>query len=163
MGIKKLHKLLYYAQGHHLAAFGRPLFRESISAWDMGPVVGQLWRAEKDGVSVPETGALGEAELNTVGYVLSRYGNLTAKDLENLTHSEDPWQRADEIREPEGSVRIELEWMQEFFTGQADGEDEPQPDPADLARMLDGVEERRKQPAQPDSLDDVRAWLAARA
>src|SRR5690349_6342361 len=38
MGVKKLHKLLYYVQGHHLAAFGQPLFRESISAWDMGPI-----------------------------------------------------------------------------------------------------------------------------
>jgi uncharacterized phage-associated protein len=40
--VKKLHKLLYYCQGHHLATFGLPLFDESISAWDMGPVVGTL-------------------------------------------------------------------------------------------------------------------------
>ena len=37
VGVKKLHKLLYYCQGHHLATFGLPLFSESISAWDMGP------------------------------------------------------------------------------------------------------------------------------
>ncbi len=40
VGARKLHKLLYYAQGHHLAAFGQQLFVQSISAWDMGPVVG---------------------------------------------------------------------------------------------------------------------------
>jgi uncharacterized phage-associated protein len=30
---KKLHKLLYYCQGHHLAHFGKPLFSDTISAW----------------------------------------------------------------------------------------------------------------------------------
>jgi uncharacterized phage-associated protein len=35
--IKKLHKLLYYCQAHHLAAFDSPMFTESVSAWDMGP------------------------------------------------------------------------------------------------------------------------------
>src|SRR3712207_5542810 len=46
--VKKLHKLLYYCQGHHLAATGQPLFSESVSAWDMGPVVGQLWKSEQE-------------------------------------------------------------------------------------------------------------------
>ncbi|MCT9932484.1 DUF4065 domain-containing protein [Planotetraspora sp. A-T 1434] len=163
MGVKKLHKLLYYAQGHHLAAFGRPLFRESVSAWDMGPVVGQLWGAEKYGEPVEAQPGLGEAELNTIAYVVSRYGGLTAKDLENLTHSEDPWQRANVDREPGGKARIELEWMQEFFASQVDGEDEPQPDPADLARLVEGALQRRDQPRRADSMEDIRAWLAARA
>jgi uncharacterized phage-associated protein len=50
LGKVKLHKLLHYCQGHHLATFGRPLFSETISAWDMGPVVGILWREDGDGV-----------------------------------------------------------------------------------------------------------------
>lgn len=162
MGFKKLHKLLYYAQGHHLATFGHPLFKESISAWDMGPVVGQLWGDEKYGALIEEPPELTEAELNTIGYILSRYGGLTAKDLENLTHSEDPWQRADHNRPPGGKARIEPEWMREFFAAQVDDEDETQPAPADLARMLEGIEQRRNQPASPDSIQDIRAWLAAR-
>ena len=106
---KKLHKLLYYCQGHHLAAFGTPLFAETISAWDMGPVVGELWYAEDRGKSPPAAGRrLDEAELNTVGYVVSRYGGLTGRDLERLTHGERPWQRADGGRPPGGSVRIDL-------------------------------------------------------
>lgn len=28
--VKKLHKLLYYCQGHHLAQFDKPLFSEPI-------------------------------------------------------------------------------------------------------------------------------------
>ena len=51
IGVKKLHKLLYYCQGHHLGTFGRPLFPESISAWDMGPMAGTLWHAEKEAPS----------------------------------------------------------------------------------------------------------------
>ncbi|WP_425453428.1 Panacea domain-containing protein [Thermomonospora umbrina] len=45
----KLHKLLYFCQGHHVADLGEPLFGESISAWDHGPVVGTLWHQEKHG------------------------------------------------------------------------------------------------------------------
>ena len=38
-GDVKLHKLLYYAQGWHLARTGRPLFPEAVEAWTDGPVV----------------------------------------------------------------------------------------------------------------------------
>ncbi|MGH3913254.1 MAG: Panacea domain-containing protein [Pseudonocardiaceae bacterium] len=80
MPIKKLHKLLYYCQGHHLGVFDEPLFTEELEAWDMGPVVAELWRAEKYGGSTPPSQRLGEAELNTIGYTLSRYGNLSGSD-----------------------------------------------------------------------------------
>jgi uncharacterized phage-associated protein len=87
---KKLHKLLYYCQGHHLAHFDRPLFAGTISAWDMGPVVGQLWKAERAGAAAEPSMDLGEAELNTIGYVVSRYGALTGLDLEHLTPRRGP-------------------------------------------------------------------------
>jgi uncharacterized phage-associated protein len=61
LGVKKLHKLLYYCQGHHLAVFEEPLFRETISAWDMGPVVGTLWKQERLGQTPAAQAALGEA------------------------------------------------------------------------------------------------------
>jgi uncharacterized phage-associated protein len=61
--VKKLHKLLYYCQGHHLAAFDEPLFAETISAWDMGPVVGSLWSRENSGDRPPVNTALTEAQL----------------------------------------------------------------------------------------------------
>ena len=31
-GTKKLHKLMYYCQGHHLATFGEPLFAGVVAA-----------------------------------------------------------------------------------------------------------------------------------
>ncbi|KLL11543.1 MULTISPECIES: Panacea domain-containing protein [Protofrankia] len=163
LGTKKLHKLLYYCQGHHLATFDRPLFNETISAWDMGPVVGQLWREEKDGQPRPPGRAeLGEAELNTIGYVLSRYGALTGRDLEVLSHGELPWHAADLKRRPGASVSITLESMREYFAtaGAPDGtEDEPLLDSAAVAHWLSDAADRRQGPEHPDDLNELRARL----
>jgi uncharacterized phage-associated protein len=162
---KKLHKLLYYCQGHHLAAFDEPMFVETISAWDMGPVVGSLWHAEKTGEAPAQRVELNEAQLNTVGYVVSRYGALTGQDLENLTHSEPPWRTADSRRRPQESVRIESEWIKDYFrtAGSADeAEDEVLLDSVAVTRWLQGAESRRAEPATPDSPELVRARLQDR-
>lgn len=165
---KKLHKLLYYCQGHHLATFDEPLFDEPVSAWDMGPVVGTLWHQEKQRHQEkpdrpPEAaGDLDEAQLNTIGYVLSRYGALTGRDLENLTHSETPWQLADTGRRPGESARIERPWIRDYFRtqGAADGdEDEMTLDSAAVARWLRDAPARRAEPARPDSPEELRARL----
>lgn len=165
--VKKLHKLLYYCQGHHLAAMGEPLFGETISAWDMGPVVGELWHQEKHGAGQPAaTVELDEAQLNTIGYVLSRYGALTGLDLENLTHSETPWQLADRDRRPHESARIERDWMRDYFrtSGAADGgEDDVLLDSAAVTDWLKGAESRRAEPVRPDSPEELRARLSRRA
>jgi uncharacterized phage-associated protein len=157
---KKLHKLLYYAQGHHLATFGRPLFEETVSAWDMGPVVGALWYEEKKGGHRGDPTALNEAALNTVGYVVSRYGRLSGRDLENLSHAEDPWRSADRIRRPGESVRIEKEWMRQFFSAAAvDDEEEIVLDAQEVSEWLAGAGERLKRPARKDDLERLRSSL----
>ncbi len=166
LSVKKLHKLLYYCQGHHLATFGRPLFVETISAYDMGPVVGVLWRAEKDGAPPPPGEArMGEAELNTIGYVASKYRRLSATELEHLTHSETPWQRANATRRPGGRVRIENEWIEEYFRtcGAAGaGEEDLALDSAEVAKVFAGAEQRRHEPRVPDDLDKLRSMIAGR-
>ena len=48
---KKLHKLLYHCQGHHLAHFSEPLVAEAVMAWDMGPVVAHCGRPRRRDVS----------------------------------------------------------------------------------------------------------------
>lgn len=153
--MKKLHKLLYYCQGHHLATFGLPLFDESISAWDMGPVVGTLWYSEKVSTS-PGSPITDEAMLNTVGYVVSRYGNLTGGDLERLTHAEDPWRDANRNRPERGSVRMTNEDIQRFFRSSAAGPEDAGLDAVELAAWL-----RRASPDQPtrsvDTVESIRA------
>ncbi|MGH3827990.1 MAG: Panacea domain-containing protein [Pseudonocardiaceae bacterium] len=170
---KKLHKLLYYCQGHHLAAFDEPLFSETISAWDMGPVVGSLWYAEKRGDALRGHREMDEAQLNTVGYVLSRYGALTGQDLENLTHSEEPWRLANSGRRPGESIHIKPEWIKQYFrtSGRTDDEEHGVSlDSTSVTQWLRGAEKRRADPIRPDSreelvtrLDELHERLTARA
>jgi uncharacterized phage-associated protein len=162
VAVKKLHKLLYYCQGHHLATFNSPLFSESISAWDVGPVVGSLWKHEKDhgaeGRTVESGGSMDEGALNTVGYVVSRYGALTGSDLERLTHSEDPWLDADAERDMGGSVRIPVSALATFFRANAaDEEDQsPEPDLAEVRAWLRGATDDQT-PVTRDTFDGIRA------
>ena len=158
---KKLHKLLYYAQGHHLATFHQTLFVESVSADDMGPVVGQLWYAEKNDVPAAPPADLDEAQLNTVGYVISRYGGLSGRDLEILSHGERPWQRANQGREPGTSARIEPEWLEEYFL--EPDEDQLTLDPAEIAAWLSGADRRLSDDGHPDDISEIRARLRALA
>jgi uncharacterized phage-associated protein len=163
---KKLHKLLYYCQGHHLAAFGAPLFNETISAWDMGPVVGRLWKAEREGhllESSSSSARLDEAALNTIGYVVSRYGSLTGRDLENLTHAELPWQRADQRRQPGESARIEQQWLAEYFRSAGEDDDGMPLDGPSVRTWLKAAATRLEEPARADDLDELRARLSRRA
>jgi uncharacterized phage-associated protein len=157
---KKLHKLLYYAQGHHLAVFGGPLFDESISAWDMGPVVGSLWYEEKQGHLEADPSRLDECARNTVGYVVSRYGRLTGRDLENLSHAEDPWRRADTSRRPGESLRIEQAWIRDFFMSAASDDDEVVLDAAAVEAWLADAGDRRRRPARRDDVARLRSRLA---
>ena len=162
---KKLHKLLYYCQGHHLATFGEPLFDESISAWDMGPVVGRLWHHDKKGTPSPAGAKLSEGQLNTIGFVVSRYGRLTGRDLQHLTHSEDPWLRADANRLPRASTLIQRSWIQEYFTSMPDDDDDDEGllDSHSVTAWLQDAEERRHDTLRPDTLDEIRARLSSRA
>jgi uncharacterized phage-associated protein len=155
VGVKKLHKLLYYAQGHHLAALGRPLFSESISAWDMGPVVGEFWWQEQNSADSPRPQPLDEAGLNTVGYVLSRYGALSGNELERLTHSEPPWQEANRSRQPGASSRIGLDVVQRFFEDEARRDEDPGPEPAVVRALLLGARDRLRVPARADSIEEL--------
>lgn len=100
VGVLKLHKLLYYAQGWHLTRFGRPLFAERIDAWVNGPVVADLWRDEKRERGRPRPHDLDGDALATVAYVVGRYGRCTGKQLIRLTHLEDPWRDVSESDDP---------------------------------------------------------------
>lgn len=165
LGVKKLHKLLYYCQGHHLGSLGEPLFREPVSAWDMGPVVGSLWFEERQGLRA-EAERLAEAQLNTIGYVVSRYGALSGADLERLTHSEAPWQDADRARRPGASAKISTDALASYFQDAQWDDDEQEtllPDSEVLSRWLKETTDVRDVARKPDSLEELRRRLAANA
>jgi uncharacterized phage-associated protein len=112
----KLQKLVYYAQGFHLALTGEPLFPNRIMAWDHGPVVPGLYHKYKKYGSgaIPQpddydpSGCLPEVReiLDAVNCV---YGQYSPLKLAKLTHIEPPWQST-----PRNGV-IHLTLLQDFF------------------------------------------------
>jgi uncharacterized phage-associated protein len=95
----KLQKLLYYAQGWHLALFDENLFPERIEAWAHGPVCPPVWARFKDQNFNPitpddihcENVDLSEAQQNFLEEVWRVYGQFSAKRLEEMTHGEPPY------------------------------------------------------------------------
>ncbi len=113
----KLQKLVYYAQAWHLAVTGEPLFLDDLEAWKHGPVVRSLYIKYKHfgwepiripsltpvvlnakpwefmviprpRTPVPDIDAGTRSILNEVWQT---YGQFSAKRLEELTHTENPW------------------------------------------------------------------------
>lgn len=161
----KLQKLLYYCQGHHLAAVGEPLFKERVVAFDMGPVVADLWRAERDNAFlvhpdelIDPAARMTNVQLNTIGLVVSRYGSLSGRDLINLSHGEEPWKQADARRSANGEVEISTESMRDYFASEPD--DEQWPTEADLARAAEGLMPRGAESGRTDDLSALRDRLA---
>lgn len=94
----KLQKLVYYAQGFHLALYGKPLFEEPIVAWEHGPVVESLYHEYKkhggDAIPVPEEDIsenFTDDQIELIEEVRQVYGQFSAWKLRNMTHSESPW------------------------------------------------------------------------
>jgi uncharacterized phage-associated protein len=91
----KIQKLVYLAQGWHLAFLGKPLIKEKIEAWRYGPVVPSLYRmCRKYGVSpidtevdVPEDAPiLDDSNKAIIDEVWKKYGRRTGIELSMMTH-----------------------------------------------------------------------------
>ncbi|GAA1641179.1 hypothetical protein [Actinoplanes couchii] len=98
--------LLFFAQGHHLALGGDPLFTEAIYATDHGIAVD--YQADPSEPESPPTGAL-----NTINRMLTRYADLSPADLRTLIRTSVPWQLA--MKSTVGP-RIEGAWLRDWFT-----------------------------------------------
>ena len=104
---KKLQKLVYYAQVWSMVLRNKPLFWQTVEAWKHGPVVRELWEEYQNyrfsAIPQPETPLpkFESDELEVLEYVWDRYGELSANQLEQLTHSEAPWLNAREGLAPD--------------------------------------------------------------
>ena len=102
----KLQKLLYYAQAWRLVLRERPLFSEAIEAWVSGSVVREVWDRYKaykyHDIPQPDTENIEflEDEIEVLEEVWESYGELSARQLRDLTHSETPWLNARNGLEP---------------------------------------------------------------
>jgi uncharacterized phage-associated protein len=95
----KLQKLVYYAQAWALARLDKSLFEEDFEAWTHGPIVPSLFEQFKnygwEALPYPEAVPTFESDVEILlEEVLEIYGQLSARHLENLTHSEAPWKTA---------------------------------------------------------------------
>ena len=97
----KLQKLVYYAQGFHLAIHDRPLFPGRIEAWEHGPVVPELYHTYKShgGGNIPapldfDPEAIDPDVASLLDEVYSVFGQYSAWKLRNMTHEERPWKEA---------------------------------------------------------------------
>ena len=118
----KLQKLVYYAQGFCLAMYGRPLFQESIEAWQHGPVCTALYHKYKANgtLGIPASADVdfhkfSEEDANLMNEVYDVYGQFSAWKLRNMTHEEAPWKNT-----PIG-CEISQASLSEFFKGRLHG------------------------------------------
>lgn len=114
----KLQKLIYYAQGFHLAVSDTPLFDEPIEAWAHGPVVTDLYHEYKEYGSdrIPKPTDLDFDKYDKdvrelLDEVYDVFGQYSAWKLRNMTHDEPPW------KDYQGQI-IPESAMKEYFTSQ---------------------------------------------
>lgn len=115
----KLQKLVYYAQGYHLALFGKPLFNERIEAWEHGPVIPDLYRIyeQNKSQSIPPPDNFDPDKFDTetrelLEEVFEVYGQFSASKLRNIAHAEKPWSDAYSVRP---FAPIEQKSMEQYF------------------------------------------------
>lgn len=125
MSAMKLQKLVYYSQAWSLAWDGKPLFPERIEAWVHGPVVRELYVNHRGKyLVVPTDFPTGDAarltveQVETIDSVLASYGEMSAAQLSELTHAENPWKQARAGLETadHGTFTISHESMQSFYS-----------------------------------------------
>lgn len=102
----KLQKLVYFAQGYHLAKYNEPLIKESFQAWMFGPVVPEIYQDFKlygsklitDTASfIPsEPGKnkylLNNEAVDSITYTWDVLKDFSAMALSNWTHQPNtPW------------------------------------------------------------------------
>lgn len=98
----KLQKLLYYAQGWHLANFHQKLFDEPIEAWRYGPAVRTVYEKYRIYGAQPITETVLEEDLSDLNEetasfldeIWAVFRGYSGTELIYATHQEMPWKTA---------------------------------------------------------------------
>jgi len=123
---KKLQKLLFYSQAWNLVFNKKKLFSEDIEAWVHGPTVPIVYVEYKDFGSRPISKDIDTSEFDKINKIEKKlldeiwdvYGKYDGDYLEELTHNEEPWQKARkglEIDESSNNT-IDEDVMGEYYT-----------------------------------------------
>lgn len=117
----KMQKLLYYAQAWYLVNFDKPLFDDQILAWDLGPVVKNVYDVYKEFRHTPiifeedfgkNIKQFNKNDLKFLDEFYDQFSSYSAHDMVNLSHSEAPWKKAYET----ACKIIDIELMKDFYT-----------------------------------------------
>ncbi|MGL4465191.1 MAG: Panacea domain-containing protein [Planctomycetia bacterium] len=132
----KLQKILYYAQAWHLALYDSALFDDDFQAWVHGPVQPDVYFAFRDNgyrpivtidcdqgrdeCDAPEDEDFSECSAVTGKHlqeVVDIYGGMSAIQLEDQTHSEQPWieARGGTPRNEPSTALISKTTMRDFY------------------------------------------------
>jgi len=123
----KLQKMVYFAQGYHLARYGQKLIKDEVQAWQYGPVFPSLYDDYKlyggNPIETFKFSRLGENPTiprltpeaqETINFTWNTLKNISAAQLSNWTHKPDsPWDRA--YREGERGVIIPENEIKAYF------------------------------------------------
>lgn len=126
VGSTRLHKLLYYVQGYHLAWEHGPAFSEPIEAWELGPVVAELWHDRKNARPTSKKrsdrppAALPDSVRGITANVVSRLGDKSGAELIEATHAEDPWRLATDGGRNVANQAISHQSLVDFFSVEPD-------------------------------------------
>lgn len=124
----KLQKLVYYAQAWYLALHGNPLFQEDFEAWVHGPVIPTLYQKYKgfgwQPILEDAKPELPEEIREFLDEVAKEYFVCDAYELEQMTHTEAPWNKARKDMPPDApsNAVIEKEWMKEYYGSRVEEE-----------------------------------------
>lgn len=94
----KLQKLCFYCYGYLTAV--AQIEEVPFEAWQHGPVSRTVWERFKGFGALPVTTestaerSWSSAQLQVLGDVLALYGGLSAWQLRELSHAEEPWEKA---------------------------------------------------------------------
>lgn len=118
----KLQKLLYYIQANFLVKEDRRIFKEPIVAWRFGPVVERVYRKYSKYGSMNlypdmrhEYTNLDEKDRVLVDEILDKYSDVSAWDLVEQTHKEDPWISTKQ------SCEIDTCKIKKYYSGEGKG------------------------------------------
>ena len=106
-----LYKFLFFADNEHLNKYGRPIFGGYYVAMPRGPVPSQVKNIlEKENLPEfqiddymitatrkPNLEFLSQSDIEVLDLIYGRLGNMTARELSNLSHEHIAWKKAREI------------------------------------------------------------------
>lgn len=163
----KLQKLLYYTQGISFRTTGKALFENEFENWPQGPVVSEIYHNYPnhtyDSIEFNSTWMelkpLTDLQGKIINKTIQLFGDISAWDLRNMTHNEDPWSDTSK-----GDI-ISKEMIKEFFESQFDGIDlnytEPLEYNEETIKALDDALENKNITKRFKSMDEYLKELMA--